>query len=95
MTDSDDAIRIRRTRSSLDLATIVGLVSGFGLIVSAIILGGSPGSFVNIPGVLIVIGGTFAVTTICFSPIEIARTAKVLSKTVFHRAACKIPAQGC
>ena len=33
---------------------------------------------------MIVFGGTFAVTTMCFSIPEVARTARILSKTVFY-----------
>ncbi|MBL6945335.1 MAG: MotA/TolQ/ExbB proton channel family protein [Rhodospirillales bacterium] len=68
----------------MDFATLVGLFCGFGLIGTAIFLGGQPESFVNLPGVLIVIGGTFSVTTMCFSLSEVARTARILSKTVFY-----------
>lgn len=50
----------------MDLATVVGLVSGVLLIVSAILMGGSPLSFVNIPSVLIVVGGVAAATLIMF-----------------------------
>jgi len=78
------AIYVGRARTGLDAATIIGLICGFGLIGAAIVLGGHPASFVNIPGILIVIGGTFAVTTICFSITEVMRTAQVLMKTVLY-----------
>jgi chemotaxis protein MotA len=48
----------------LDLATIVGIVLGFGLIVLSILLDGDLMSFVNIPSVMIVVGGTLAATLI-------------------------------
>lgn len=79
-------IQVNKTKSRLDLATIVGLFSGFSLVAAAIWLGGSPGSFINAPSILIVIGGTLAVTTMCFSLGEMVRTVKVISKTVFHGA---------
>ena len=81
---ADDEVRIVPVRQSPDFATILGLLAAFGLIVAAIILGGSPGSFFNIPAILIVIGGTFAVTTICFSIGEVGKTVNVISKTIFH-----------
>jgi chemotaxis protein MotA len=77
-------IHVGRAKTSMDLATIIGLLCGFGLMSSAIIIGGSPGSFVNIPSILIVVGGTLAVTTICFTLGEVVRTAQVLMKTIFH-----------
>lgn len=77
-------VSMGRARSGLDAATLVGLVCGFGLIGGAILLGGQPASFVNLPGLMIVVGGTFAVTTMCFSVPEVTRTVRILSKTVFH-----------
>ena len=52
---------------SMDLATVLGLFSGFVLILSAMVLGGSPSSFVDMPALLIVVGGTFAVVLVSFS----------------------------
>jgi len=48
----------------VDIATIIGIVLGFGLIIGSILLGGSLGAFVDIPSLLIVLGGTFAATLI-------------------------------
>ena len=73
-----------RSGSGIDLATILGLIGGFGLVGTAIFLGGQPGSFVNVPGVLIVIGGTLAVTTMCFSLGEVGRTIRVVFKTILY-----------
>jgi chemotaxis protein MotA len=67
-----------------DAATVIGRGCGVGLIGGAILLGGQPASFLNLPSVLIVFGGTFAVTTMCFSLPEVTRTAGVLSKAVFR-----------
>jgi chemotaxis protein MotA len=84
MADDGADIHITKQRGSLDVATVIGLLCGFGLIISAIILGGSPESFINPPSVLIVIGGTIAVTTACFSLPEMGRTFRVIGKTLFH-----------
>jgi len=84
MANEGGNIKVGRTKSSMDVATIIGLVSGFGLITAAIILGGDPLSFVNPPSILIVIGGTFAVTSMCFSVSDMARSAKVIGKTFFY-----------
>lgn len=77
-------IQINQAKPAMDLATVVGLVCGFGLIAMAIFIGGSPSSFVNVPGILIVIGGTLAVTTACFSVPEMIASAQVVMKTIFH-----------
>lgn len=81
MAETGTDIHISTTRSTMDIATVAGLICGFGLIATAIILGGSPGSFINPPSILIVVGGTFAVTTACFSLAEMGRTFKVILKT--------------
>lgn len=78
------SVRISRAPSSMDMATIIGLLGGFGLITAAIILGGSAGSFFNPAAILIVFGGTLAVTTACFSLNEMGRTAKVAMNTIFY-----------
>lgn len=75
-----------RRGPSIDAATLFGLAGGFGLVATALVLGGSPQAFFDIPALLIVFGGTFAVTSICFSLPEILRAPSVLVKTVFHRA---------
>lgn len=75
---------VRRARSTMDMATVVGLICAFGLIGGAIVLGGSPGSFINPPSFLIVVGGTLAVTTVCFSLPEMSRTFRVVMKTFFY-----------
>ncbi len=42
----------------MDIATLIGMLGGFGIIIGAIISGGDLMLFVNIPSVLIVVGGT-------------------------------------
>jgi chemotaxis protein MotA len=50
----------------MDLATIIGFVSGTILIIIAIVMGGSIVMFVNAPSLLIVVGGTIATILIKF-----------------------------
>ena len=61
----------------MDLATIIGLLSGAGLIISAIVMGGSAAIFFNVPGILIVIGGTFATAFIKFTLADVLNSMKV------------------
>ena len=84
MADEVIDLHVRRAKSSMDMATIAGLLCAFGLISTAIVIGGSPGSFVNPPSLLIVVGGTLAVTTACFSLSEMGRTVRVVMKTIFY-----------
>ncbi len=46
----------------MDIATLVGLLGGFGIIIGAIASGGDVMMFVDVASVLIVVGGTFMVT---------------------------------
>ena len=64
----------------MDLATIIGLVGGSLLVLSAVILGGSALIFLNIPGILIVVGGTLATTFIKFTMIDVIGSIKVVMK---------------
>lgn len=50
----------------MDLATIIGIVVGAAVIGAAILMGGSFGQFVDMPSILIVIGGGMAATLIRF-----------------------------
>ncbi len=50
----------------MDFATLVGLLGSFGIVASAMILGGSPLIFINLPSILIVIGGSFFVAMMKF-----------------------------
>ncbi|MBY4679007.1 motility protein A [Marinobacterium arenosum] len=46
----------------MDFASLLGIISGLALIVSAILIGGNADVFVNVPGMMIVFGGTTAAT---------------------------------
>ncbi len=72
-------------RTLFDGATVFGLLAGLTLVVIAIALGGSAGAFLNGPGLLIVLGGTLAVTCMSFSLADILHTFKGLGSTVFYR----------
>ena len=67
----------------MDIATIIGLVSAFGLVVAAIAVGGSLTVFINIPSLLIVVCGTFGVIMINYPLKEVIGIIKVGLKVVF------------
>ncbi|MCP3873207.1 MAG: motility protein A [Desulfobacteraceae bacterium] len=48
----------------MDIASIIGVVSGMGFVLGTILLGGSIMMFVNIPSILIVMGGTLAASMV-------------------------------
>ncbi len=51
----------------MDIASLIGIISGLSLIISAIFIGGDVHNFLNIPGFMIVFGGTIATTLITFT----------------------------
>jgi len=75
----------------VDIATLVGLIGGFGIIISAILSGGdglaSLMMFVNVPSVLIVVGGTFMVTLIRIPLADFLGSFSVGMKAVLTKAA--------
>jgi len=70
--------------TSLDFATLTGVTGAFALILAAMALGGSLGSFFHPPAVLIVIGGTFMVTTASYSFREVARAQRLMLRAVLY-----------
>ncbi len=44
----------------MDIATLIGIGAAFLLIIISIVIGGSPGAFINIPSLLITVGGGLA-----------------------------------
>jgi chemotaxis protein MotA len=83
---SPNAANSRPGRSAFDLATIIGISAAFLLIIAAVILGGSPGAFFDVPAIFIVLGGTFGVTTACFSLSDIGLAFRVVLRAIFHSA---------
>ncbi len=69
----------------MDISTLGGLVLGIVLIVSAIVMGGSIGAFIDIPSVFIVIGGTMATVFIRFTLGDVINTINVVMKAFFAK----------
>lgn len=68
----------------IDFATVFGAVGAFVVIGAAMTLGGSPGSFIDVPAMLIVLGGTFLVTAISFSVSEVLHAQRVMGRAVLY-----------
>ncbi len=66
----------------MDIATLVGMISAFGLVISAIMMGGGIGLFISIPSLMIVAGGTLGATMINY-PIKDVIGAVSVAKNVF------------
>lgn len=50
----------------MDLATLIGMIAAFGVVVGAIFVGGDITQFIDVPSILIVIGGGLAATLVRF-----------------------------
>ncbi len=70
-------------RSGPDMAGVLGLGVGFAVLLIAAVIGGAPSAFIDVPSILIVFGGTFAVTTISFSLPEIWRAQRLMWVALF------------
>jgi len=57
----------------LDPGTLIALAGALLLIAAAVSLGGAPAAFIDLPSMLIVVGGTFAVTCISYSTADVLR----------------------
>lgn len=67
----------------MDLASIIGVVGAMAVVLVAIFIGGSFTQFVDVPSILIVIGGGFAATLIRFPLAGIMNALIVGSKVAF------------
>ena len=76
------AARIAPTRASHDLGALGALVGALALIGGAIALGGSWIAFVDLPAILIVGGGTFAVTAVSFGPVDVVRAQALVARSL-------------
>lgn len=77
---------VARHRRVVDASALFGLVAGFALLAVAMKLGGSPAFFVDTASMIIVFGGTFSVTAICYSFRDLADAAAAVWGALTDRA---------
>jgi len=65
----------------VDLATLIGMIGGFGIVIFAMVLGGSLGMFVDVPSVLIVLVGSTLVCMMKFPLGTFLGAGKTVAKT--------------
>lgn len=70
----------------MDIATLVGLLGGLGIVVAAMVLGGDPGIFFNVPSLLIVVGGTLFTVLIKFTLSQFLGAGKVAAKAFMFKS---------
>ena len=71
----------------MDIATVVGVIMAFGLILAAIGMaeGASYGAFVDYPSAMVVIGGAISAAMISFPLKNFLGVGKVTSKVIFNK----------
>lgn len=69
----------------MDIATLIGMLGGFGIIVAAIVTGGDMMMFVNVPSVLIVVGGTTFVVLMQVPMKEFLASFGIALKAFFYQ----------
>lgn len=75
-----------RIGPTVDFATLLGVSGAFAMIVGAMVLGGQPSAFLDVPAILIVIGGTFLVTTVSFSLTEIGQAQGLMFRAAVYNS---------
>jgi chemotaxis protein MotA len=67
----------------MDLATILGILSAFGLVIIAIAMGGGVSLFINVPSLMIVVGGTLGATMINYPLKDVLGAISVVKNAFF------------
>lgn len=73
----------------MDIATVIGVLLGFFVVIGAIVVGGGWQSFIHIPSMAITLGGMLCATLIHFSLPQFLGIFSVIKKTIIS----KIPLQ--
>ncbi len=71
----------------MDIATILGIVISFALMIWAILMGGPLSIFIDVPSIAIVFGGTAGVILINFPLADVIGTIGIFKKTVLIKEA--------
>jgi len=70
----------------MDIATVVGLIAGIGLVVVSIAMGGDARVFWNAPSVVLVLGGTLAVTLLNYPLSDVLSVMATVKNAFIHKA---------
>lgn len=69
----------------MDIATVVGLIAGIGLVVVSILMGGDAIVFWNAPAVVLVLGGTLAVTLLNYPLSDVLSVMATVKNAFIHK----------
>ncbi|GIK99702.1 MAG: flagellar motor protein MotA [Alphaproteobacteria bacterium] len=74
-----------RRPGAFDISTLAALAGAAVMIAGAVALGGAPAAFVDLPSVLIVLGGTLAVTIMSYPVSDVTRAQQAMLKALVTR----------
>jgi len=66
----------------MDKGTVVGIAAGLGIVAVSMLMGGGIGPFIDIPSLLVVLGGTIAATLVNFKFEDVMGLMKVTKKVI-------------
>ncbi len=66
----------------MDKGTLIGIVAGLGLVAVSMLMGSGLTAFIDIPSLMIVLGGTFAATLVNFPMGDVVGVMKVTQKVI-------------
>ncbi len=69
----------------MDIGTILGVLAGLGLILTAIMMGSGLQVFIDYPSMMVVGGGTIAALFIAYPMKSVFLIIKVTKKAIFHK----------
>jgi chemotaxis protein MotA len=81
---ADTPLRFEAPPRRMDFATLFGLIAALALIAVAIVLNGSPLAFIDVPAILMVVLGTFAVTAISYTGEELREAQPSFRQALFR-----------
>lgn len=70
----------------MDIATLVGLLGSFGLIIASMVMGGDAGVFLNVPSLLIVVVGTLFVVLMKYTLGQFLGVGKITAKAFMFKS---------
>lgn len=69
----------------MDLATLIGFLTALGIVMASIVMGGDPMTFVNVPSLLVVVGGTIGAVMMKFTLGQFLGAFKVVLKAFLSK----------
>ena len=70
----------------MDIATLIGIIVSFGLVIISIMMGGDGTWFINTPSLMIVFGGTMGATLLAYPLAEVLSVFKVAKHVFMHKS---------